>query len=154
MPAPSFRYESGYDAAVNMRLARTARTWWSRSLIASLLFMQLATAAYACAMHSAPPADTAMAGMPCADAMAKTDGDMATMDPDLPGLCAEHCKGGSPTIEPAASVALAPPAMFALFVIAAPTARASESSGWRVRQVERDSASPPSHAILHCCFRI
>jgi hypothetical protein len=144
--------ESGYHFLVTMHFTRTARTWWSRSLIASLLFLQLATAAYACAMHSTPPADASMAGMPCAEAMA--GGDMATMDPDQPGLCHEHCKGGSHTIEPAATVALTAPAMVVLFVITAPAAPAGEASGWQPGQVERDSAPPPPHAILHCCFRI
>jgi hypothetical protein len=134
-----------------MRFNRRARTWWSRSLIASLLFLQLATAAYACAMHSTP-ADASMAGMPCAEAMA--GGDMATMDPDQPGLCHEHCKGGSQTIEPAATVALAAPAMVMLFVITAPAAPEGEASVWQAQRVERDSAPPPPLAILHCCFRI
>ena len=143
---------------MTLPFTRTARTWWSRSLIASLLFLQLATAAYACAMHSTPPADSnmaataSMAGMPCAEAMAGAD--MATMDADQPGLCHEHCKGGSQTIEPAATLALAAPAMVVLFVITAPAAPAGGASGWQLGQVERDSAPPPPHAILHCCFRI
>ena len=135
-----------------MRLTRTARTWWARLLIASLLFLQLASAAYACAMHSTPPVNTAMAGMPCAQAMA--GGDMATMDPDQPGLCHEHCKGGSQTIEPAATVALTVPVMVELFVVAAPVAPAGAASGRQAGQVERDSAPPPPHTILHCCLRI
>jgi hypothetical protein len=141
-----------------MRFNRTARTWWSRSLIVSLLFLQLATAAYACAMHSTPPADSnmaasaPMAGMPCAEVMA--GGDRATMDSAQPGLCHEHCKGGEQTIEPAATVALTAPAMVVLFVITAPAAPAGEAGVWQLGQVERDSAPPPPHAILHCCFRI
>ena len=135
-----------------MRFNRTAKTWWSRSLIASLLFLQLATAAYACEMNSTPRAAASMAGMPCAEAMA--GGYMATMDADQPGLCHEHCKGGLQTIEPAATVALAAPAMVVLFVITAPAAPAVEASGWQAQRVERDSAPPPPHAILHCCFRI
>lgn len=135
-----------------MRFTRSARTWWSRSLIASLLFLQLATAAYACAMYLTPPADASMAGMPCAQAMVGRD--MVTMDPDQPGLCHEHCTGGSQTIEPAATVSLPTPAMLVLFVIPAPAAPAGEVRGWQREQVERDSAPPPPHAILHCCFRI
>ena len=80
--------------------------------------------------------------------------DMATMDPDQPGLCHEHCKGGSQTVEPAGAVALPVPAMVVLFVIAAPVAPAGEASGWQPGQVERESAPPLPHAILHCCFRI
>jgi len=143
-----------------MRFTRTTRAWWSRSLIASLLFLQLASAAYACAMQSIPPVDSAMAatasmaGMPCAQAMVMAGTDMVAMDPDQPGLCHEHCKGGSKSIEPAATFALASPAMVLLFVIAAPAAPAGGANAWQVRQVERDSVLPPPHAILHCCFRI
>ncbi len=146
-----------------MHLTRTARTWWSRTLIASLLFMQLASAAYACAMQSMPTVEPAraatasMAGMPCAQAMlgeGVVGEGMAVMDPDQPGLCHEHCKGGSQSLEPAAAVALAAPAMVVLFVIAAPAAPAGAANGWQTRRLERDSAPPPPHAILHCCFRI
>lgn len=135
-----------------MRLSRAARSWWSRSLVASLLFLQLASAAYACAMQSTKPANTSMAGMPCAQAMAAAD--MSTMDLDQPGLCREHCKGGTQATEPAPTASLVAPAMVALFVIAAPFLPASEACGWQPGQVERDSAPPPPHAILHCCFRI
>ena len=135
-----------------MRIARTARTWWARSLIASLLFLQLATAAYACAMHSAPPADTSMAGMPCAQEMAAEG--MATMDPDQPGLCLEHCKGGSQTIEPGVPSALPAPKLNALFEIAVPMEPVVHAGARRAWQIERDSAPPLPHAILHCCFRI
>jgi len=144
-----------------MRLNRTARTWWSRALIASLLFLQLASAAYACPMMSSPPVDAtlavtaSMAGMPCAQAMAGEElAARVVMDADQPGLCHEHCTGGSQIIEPAATDALAAPAIVVLFVIAAPDASAGEASGWQARQVERNSAPPPPHAILHCCFRI
>jgi len=143
---------------VNIRFTRTARAWLSRSLIASLLFLQLASAAYACAMKSTPPLDptmastASMAGMPCAQATAGAV--MSVVDPDQPGLCHEHCKGGSQSLEPAAAVALAAQAMVVLFVIAAPAAPAGGANSWQTRRLERDSAPPPPHAILHCCFRI
>lgn len=135
-----------------MRLTRTARSWWSRLLIASLLFLQLASAAYACALQSTRPADASMAGMPCAEAMVNVD--KASMDPDQPGLCHEHCKGGTQTIEPLASIALPIPSMVMLFVIAPPVAPEAEGNGWQHGRVERDSAPPTPHTILHCCFRI
>lgn len=135
-----------------MRLSRTERTWWSRWLIASLLFLQLATASYACALPSAPAGNTSMAGLPCAQAMLDSGG--AMLDQDQPGLCHEHCKGGSQPIEPAAHATPAVPVMFALFVISAPAAPAGQADGWQASQVERDSAPPTPHAILHCCFRI
>ena len=93
-----------------------------------------------------------MAGMPCAQGMAAAG--MATMDPDQPGLCHEHCKGGSQTLEPAVQGALPAPALDALFVVAAPVAPVAHAGAGRAWQVERDSAPPLPHSILHCCFRI
>ena len=103
-------------------------------------------------MPITPPADAAMAGMPCAQGMAAAV--MATMDPDQPGLCHEHCKGGSQTLEPAVQGALPAPALDALFVVAAPVAPVAHAGAGRAWQVERDSAPPLPHSILHCCFRI
>jgi len=137
---------------VNARLNRTARLWWSRWLIASLLFLQLASAAYACSMSSAAAGEAPMAGMPCAQAMA--NGGLPAMDPEQPGLCLEHCKGGSLTIEQGASASVASPALLALFFVAAATEEPDESSVWLAQERSRDVAPPASHAILHCCFRI
>ena len=125
--------------------------------MASLLFLQLATAAYACALPITPPADGFMAGMPCAQGMAAEGlaaGGMATIDLEQPGLCHEHCKGASQTIEPADQGALPAPALAVLFVIAAPVAPVAHAGAWRAWQSERDSAPPLPHTILHCCFRI
>ncbi len=138
------------------RFSRPARIWWCRSLIASLLFLQLATAAYACAMRSPPPSSlsssvASMASMPCAQMQSVPQ---ATMDPNQPGLCHEHCKGGSQTTEPASPVAWTPPALVVLFFVAAPIPPAGEAASGQARRIERDSAPPPPHAILHCCFRI
>ena len=133
-------------------LTRNARIWWSRWLIASLLFLQLASAAYACAMQSAGTGASSMAGMPCAEAVSGSD--RAAMDPDQPGLCHEHCKGGTQTTEPAAPVALAVPALAVLFVVATAAEPLADTSAWRARRLARDSAPPPSHALLHCCLRL
>lgn len=136
---------------MTLPFTRTVRTWWSKSLIASLLFLQLASAAYACAMPAAGAGGSSMADMPCAEAMAR--GDMSMLDPEQPGLCLEHCKGGSPTIEPGTVAGIALPALVALFVVA--PIEATDRAGARQAQWRRRaSAPPPPHAILHCCFRI
>lgn len=137
---------------MNAYLTRNARIWWSRWLIASLLFLQLASAAYACSMSSASAGGPSMAGMPCAQAMA--NGGLPAMDPEQPGLCLEHCKGGSQTIEQGTAASVALPALVALFFVAAATGEPDEASAWLAQERSRDGALPPPHAILHCCFRI
>jgi hypothetical protein len=65
--------------------------WLCSGLAVTLLFMQLATAAYACpATIGAAPAAVEMAEMP------GCDGNMpGTMDPNQPLLCQAHCQQGS-----------------------------------------------------------
>lgn len=138
---------------MNLHLTRNARIWWSRGLIASLLFLQLASAAYACAMPSAAAGGGSMADMPCAQAMAH--GGLLAMDAEQPGLCLEHCKGGSQTLEPGSAAGVVAPALVALFVIAAADEPPSDqASAWLAQERNRDGAPPLPHAILHCCFRI
>lgn len=134
-----------------MHFSRPTRTWCSRWLIASLLFMQLASGAYACAMTSLA-AKSPMAGMPCAQAMA--EGGMSIMDPDQLGLCFEHCKGGSQTkLEPGSTAGFAMPALVALFVVTVPS-QPARTAATQAQWHGRESARPPPHAILHCCLRI
>ena len=69
--------------------------WLSGWLIVALLFMQFATAAYACpAAVAAARASTAMADMPGCD-MA------VSMDADQPQLCKAHCQQGNQAVNPA-----------------------------------------------------
>ncbi len=135
-----------------MRPARHTRLWWSRCLIACLLFLQVASAAYACAMPSAALDSQSMAGQPCAQFMA--NGPVPALDPEQPGLCLEHCKGGSQTVDQGASSSPGLPALVALFFVAAANEQPAEASAWHAQQRSRDRAPPPAHSILHCCYRI
>lgn len=135
---------------MNLRLARNARIRWSGWLIASLLFLQLASAAYACTMGTGA-AEPSMAGMPCAQQMA--EGFAPALDPEQPGLCLEHCKGGSQTVEPSHSPAPLLPALVALFVVA-PVEPVADASAWLAQDRRRERAPPPAHSILHCCYRL
>lgn len=76
-----------------MRLHRSLKRWLSCGLVALLLFMQLATAAYACpAELQALRSTVAMQAMP---AMADCDANMPRdMDTELPQLCNAHCQQG------------------------------------------------------------
>jgi hypothetical protein len=137
---------------VNFRLARAARSLWSRWLIASLLFLQLASAAYACSMGTAGADAQSMAGMPCAQTMA--DSLVPALDPEQPGLCLEHCKGGSVTVDQGAAASLALPAPVGPFVVAGANELPARSSAWQAQRRNRDRAPPEAHSILHCCYRI
>jgi hypothetical protein len=72
----------------------------SGGLVLLLLFMQLATAAYACpAELQTPRSDAAMATMP------DCDGNMARdMDADQPQLCKAHCQQGEQVVGAGATV--------------------------------------------------
>jgi hypothetical protein len=144
--------EPSYYFPVNMRLARNSRVWWSRWLVASLLFLQLASAAYACSMGSVEADSHAMPGMPCGQSVAEDS--VPALDPEQPGLCLEHCRSGSQTIDQSAAASLAVPALVPLFFVAPVDGRLAQTSAWQAQQRSRERAPPPAHSILHCCYRI
>jgi hypothetical protein len=73
-----------------MRVHRALRRWVSSGLVLLLLFMQLATAAYACPVElQALRTEAAMQAMPDCDGNMPRD-----MDADLPQLCKAHCQQG------------------------------------------------------------
>lgn len=69
-----------------MVLSRRLRRWVSSSVVMAMLFMQLATAAYACPQIEKVRQDLAMAV-----AMPGCNGMPAQMDDDQPQLCKAHC---------------------------------------------------------------
>ena len=96
-----------------------------------------------------------MAGMPCAMSMEMSNAsdEQPALDPEQPGLCLEHCKGGSQTLDPGHTSSVAAPVLVALFVVTAAADASIAAGAWAAQQ--RSSASaPPPHTILHCCFRI
>lgn len=85
-----------------MRLSRRPTRSLVHWLSLALLFMQMATAAYACPAWAADPiapaAPAAMAEMPgCAGEM------RGALDPDQPQLCQAHCQQGSQTVQVAST---------------------------------------------------
>lgn len=138
---------------MSSRRPRNSRTWWIRWLVASLVFMQLASAAYACATGTAGIDARSMAGMPCVQATA--DALAPALDPEQPGLCFEHCKGGSQALDQTAPAPLPLPALLALYIVPVAADASAESRAWRqAQQRSRGSAPPQPHSILHCCYRI
>ncbi len=98
-----------------MRFPRRTLRWLASWLMGSLLFMQLATAAYVCPMEGRGQ------GQPSAQ-MAEMEGcDMASMATEAPmdsgqaSLCKAHCDEGSQT--PSASASLNPGTTPLLFAV-------------------------------------
>jgi hypothetical protein len=131
-----------------MRSARRLRRCFVGGLIASWLFVQWATAAYACTLLSGPADGAAAmpADLPCAEMMAR--GLMA--DEDAPGLCLEHCKAGTRGLEPAhAPLPLSPAPALGLAI-----APAAAVGAWRPIERRRDRGPPPPHSVVYCCWRL
>lgn len=93
-----------------MRMTRRLQGALLRGLVLALLFMQLATSAYACtlAARAGQGAELATA----AAAMVDCEEMSAWLDADLPHLCKSHCGDGhealgTASVEPAAAPLLA-----------------------------------------------
>jgi hypothetical protein len=77
-----------------MRWQRSFKRWMSGSLVMLLLFMQLATAAYACPVElQALRADAEMAAMPGCEGIMPPG-----MDAEQPQLCKAHCQQGEQVV--------------------------------------------------------
>ena len=129
-------------------MTRAARRLVSRLLLASLLFTQLAVAAYAC-----PQWFASGGAQPEAMQMAQGDDGCEHLSQATPNLCAVHCQYGLQNIGHADAPAVARAMQSGLFV---PSIEAV-APAYRVFARERHGiapAAPPPHAILHCCFRI
>ena len=117
----------------------------------AILFTQIATAAYAC--PAMPRADAgAMSGMPCAEMMATG----VALDAGQPGLCQQHCQFGTThqPVDPAQTLAVAQAVPLELFALSPTVVRHVQAAPWAAHQRSRERAPPPTHAILHCCYRI
>jgi hypothetical protein len=107
---------------------RRHRRWVSGWLVAFLLFMQWATAAYACPRDGAatPQGEAvAMAAMP------GCDGGTPAMDPEQPQLCKAHCTADGQSVNSSAHVLDAPPSIApggALAGVLAPRAAAQRAT--------------------------
>jgi hypothetical protein len=130
-----------------MLFARYLRRWLAGSLVFALLFMQLASAAYACPVMSGDSSDSAM---PCAE---MSGASAIVHDMDQPGLCAHHCQPPSQSFDSGHLPALAAPAIVTMLVMSVhdeqPQALAQREQG-----TAACGRAPPALSILHCCFRI
>ena len=156
-----------------LNMTRRLKRLFCRLLIGTLLFAQMAIAAYACPQlsptgFSQPSAAPAMASMgkqagpnratagsatmtPAADMPPCCDG-MGRSDPNNPNLCAGHCQFGQQsdqTRTPTMPAALLTRSFYTVSPApepTAPTRPVATSAGIL-------AATSPPHVILHCCFR-
>ena len=117
--------------------------------LCSLLFIQLAVAAYACPGNMSKVGEVAAmtkAGMPCASDMS------LNMDDEQPGLCHAHCQSAQQSVEkvqaPSPIDAVAVGFAFTIYrALAAPPADPAQAP------LLLRSTAPPI-AVRNCCFRI
>lgn len=128
---------------------RTLLRGLSGWLITTMLFAQIAVAAYVCPQTQVGTG--AHATMPCAD-MA----DMAAApDVDQPVLCHQHCQPDLSQQAADLGLATATAVVALLLFVLSPTAVTPVGGRtWLMRWRHRDRAPPPPHSILHCCHRI
>lgn len=122
-----------------MKLPRSQRLVAALLALVSLLFMQLAVAAYACPMVSPAPAYMA---------------DCQGMDRANPTLCQAHAESSEQSLDKAANPEVQPFIAAAVLVEVAAVGRllprGMGSAPWSVP----DAGPAPPIAILHCCLRI
>lgn len=83
-----------------MKLKKACLRWIASLLATLLVCLQLATAAYACAVPQAAHGGASLAAMPDCEAM-------ASMDPEQPQLCKAHCDRDKQTVNTAPAPDLA-----------------------------------------------
>ena len=131
-----------------MHTTRTSRLLTALVVLFSLLFTQLAVAAYACP-DMAPVKAAVMV-----DAAGQPMQDCPMNDKQSPSLCAAHAKASPLSVDKADSAPIAPFMAGALLaVIALP-----EQAGETAFSLHPDSVRPlgvaPPIPILNCCFRL
>lgn len=133
-------------------------------LVGSLLFAQMAIAAYACpsvpsmagqmSMMGSPEADASNASVDSAGKSVPNCDDIAigNIDPQNANLCAEHCKVGQQS-DQASTLSVPAVLLMALYFAPLVPAPVAELPPVAATPSALVAASPP-HTILHCCFRI
>ena len=127
-----------------MKLSRPSRFIAALVTIFSLLFTQLAVAAYACpASNAAPAAMSAMGDMPGCQGM----------DMNQQGLCAAHCDPGHQSLDTPGAPHVQPFVAAALAVVLV-SAFAQQPAAARPDAYRLTRTTAPPLAIRNCCFRI
>ena len=131
-----------------MHATRTNRLLTALVVLFSLLFTQLAVAAYACP-DMAPVKAAVML-----DATGQPMQDCPMNDRDSPSLCGAHAKASPLSVDKAEPAPIAPFMASALLAVIAMPAEAIDSSLTLLDDSMRPRGAAPPIPILHCCFRI
>lgn len=129
-----------------MKLLRTQRVFAALVTVLSLLFTQLAVAAYACPEFAAE----AMAIQVMQDAMPDCD-DMVMSEP---GLCQAHCSSDHQSLDAPATPHVAPFVATGLVTVLPVGDSFHRALATRVSPTMLSRTTAPPLAIRHCCFRI
>ena len=128
---------------------RALRRPVAKLLIAALLFLQLAVAAYACPGFDTQ-SDTSLSAT-MADGMPPEAG-CAMADEAQPNLCSQHCQQDRQALDQSPPAAIAIPVLPLLAVVDTepelPCAAAENSREFLAR------ATAPPHSIRFCVFRV
>jgi hypothetical protein len=133
-------------------ISKRSRRWLSGWLVLALLFMQFATAAYACPTKGQTTTVAASDASPCALMMA--GGAASAIDPDQPGLCIKHCQPDSSRLDPGQAASVPAATCEPTLTVALSPPPDADVAAWAAQRRIRDRAPPPAHSILHCCYRI
>ena len=150
------RYRPGAGSPINQTMRFTRHSRFVTALVAlfSVLFMQLAVAAYACPTIKATPEIASQAGWASADSHSEMSGCEGGVDPEQPALCFAYSQEGGqslykpqvPDVQPAVVVDVVRQIVDATLVLRPDTTYAQ--APWLMR------ASAPPLSIRNCCFRI
>jgi hypothetical protein len=138
-------------------MTRAALRRVAAGLAGVLLCAQMAVAAYACpGLGPATPVETTQAtaalAVPVATPMANCNEMVGALDPAAPNLCAEHCKYGQQSDNPA-TLNVPTALLTALYATQAAAVAAPPPRSAAATLSALVAASPP-HAIAHCVYRI
>ena len=132
-------------------MSRTVLKLVGKWVVATLLFLQLAVAAYAC------PSPRGDGAAPCAqqsgDATQGARADPIYLDPAAPNLCQQHCQQGSQAVDsgtPVAAPMIALPPLLA--ILAPPSRHSAPESGHQPGFLTRETEPPCS--IRFCVLRV
>lgn len=120
----------------------------------SVLFMQLAVAAYACPTLTAGVVESVHAGMMQADDHADMAGCEDVIDIEQPSLCQAHAQFGDQFAGNAELPNLSPPLAWTVIPVLQIVDTASRPDLDAVATPHLARSSAPPLSIQHCCFRI
>lgn len=138
---------------IEMRFRRQSRVVTALLALMSVLFMQLAVAAYACPTVTAG-VESVHARLMQADDHADMAGCEGIVDIEQPSLCHAHAQFGDQSTGNAELPNLSPPLALTVIPVLQIVDAASPPDLDAVATPHLARASAPPLSIQHCCFRI